>query len=41
MDRGMVLAQAWAAAAFNALVGSHDLVESVAGWVEMIGGVLQ
>jgi hypothetical protein len=41
MDRGMMLANAWAAAAFNAVVGSHDLVEAVSGWVEMIGGVLQ
>lgn len=41
MDRGVVLAQAWAAAAFNAVVGSHDLIEAVAGWLDVIWGVMQ
>lgn len=41
MERGTMLAQAWAAAAFHAVVGSHDLFEAVCGWFEMLMGVLQ
>lgn len=41
MDRVQVAAHAWGAAAFHALVGSHDLVEAASGWFEIVLGVMQ
>jgi hypothetical protein len=38
--RELVVVHAWGAAAFNALIGSHDLVEAVAGWLDRLAGLM-
>lgn len=39
LTKELAAAHAWAAAAAQALVGSNDLVEALAGWMERIGGL--
>ena len=39
LTKELAAAHAWAAAGVQALVGSHDLFEALAGWLERIGGI--
>lgn len=39
LTKEIAAAHAWSAAAMQALVGSHDLFEAAAGWLERLGGL--
>lgn len=39
ITKELAAAHAWAAAAAQALVGSHDLLEALCGWLERLGGL--
>lgn len=39
LTKELAAAHAWAAAAVQGLVGSHDLFEALAGWLERLGGL--
>ena len=39
LTKELAAAHAYAAAAVQGLVGSHDLFEALAGWLERLGGL--